>query len=193
MALITAIFCEGKTEKAYFEILRNRVFRIPGYVRICIEGERGQHFALVDRLVRFRADLAISEGVDESDIACWAVCDDDGMETSFAALSAYAAERRVSLAFSRPQFESYLLQHFEPSKETGKRELVEALESRMVEAGFAGRYDKADLSWLAEILIDRPKMVDIAIRNADLRDKQSSSPFFTVQELTKYLRSLRRE
>lgn len=52
--------------------------------------------------------------------------------------------------------------------------------------------DKSDLSWLEQTLIDKPKLVDIAIVNADQRTTQSAPLFLTVQELTKRLMELAR-
>ena len=102
MAAQILICCEGKTEKLYFDALRFRVFRIPGYIEISIEGEKGQHKALIDRTVERRAELASEQGLPEEEIECWAVCDDDGMSISYTSLCEYAEENSVNLAFSRP-------------------------------------------------------------------------------------------
>lgn len=186
------ICCEGKTEKLYFDALRFRVFRIPGYIEISIEGEKEQHKALIDRTVERRAELASEQGLPEEEIECWAVCDDDGMSISYTSLCEYAEENSVNLAFSRPQFEAYLLQHFEQSKETDQQALYDALKLYKNEYGYDGEYDKSDLSWLEQTLIDKPKLVDIAIVNADQRTTQSAPLFLTVQELTKRLMELAR-
>lgn len=113
MSRVMLICCEGKTEELYFKILRDRVYRIPGYIKIAIQGEKGQHKALVGRVVEARKELAESEQIGADEIECWAVCDDDGMKMQYGTLEAYAEKRGVHVAFSRPQFESYLLQHFE--------------------------------------------------------------------------------
>ena len=108
-----------------------------------------------------------------------------------AELLRYAEESGVNLAFSRPQFESYVLQHFEQSKETVQHKIIERIETHMAENGAVGGYEKADLKWLEGVLLDRPKLVDIAVTNADRRIRQSSSPFLTVQNLTRRLMELR--
>ncbi|WP_165173145.1 hypothetical protein [Adlercreutzia sp. ZJ242] len=69
------------------------------------------------------------------------------MSITFAELAKYAEEAGVFLAFSRPQFESYLLQHFEQSKETSRDALYEKIGSHMGSYG-DGKYNKADLQWL---------------------------------------------
>lgn len=186
------ICCEGKTEKEYFDILRLRVLRIPMYVRIRIEGEKGQHRSLIDCTSKLRKSIAMNEEIAEEDIECWAVCDDDKMAISFAELSRYAEGKNVNIAFSRPQFESYLIQHFEQSKETDQEALYSALGNHMRALGYEGDYDKADLSWLEKTLIDKPKLLDAAIINANQRTTQSSSPFLTVQHLVERLMELRR-
>ena len=61
MSRVMLICCEGKTEELYFKILRDRVYRIPGYIKIAIQGEKGQHKALVDRVVEARIALARSQ------------------------------------------------------------------------------------------------------------------------------------
>lgn len=193
MSRIMLVCCEGKTEELYFKILRDRIYRIPRYVKIDIQGEKGQHKALIDRVVQARIDLAESEQIDENEIECWAVCDDDGMAMQLSALEAYAEERCVRLAFSRPQFESYLLQHFEQTKTVKQAELYSRLTEIKNDRGSDGEYDKADLDWLEEALIDKPKLVEIAITNSEQRTRRTASPFLTVQELTKRFRALRSE
>lgn len=193
MSRVMLICCEGKTEELYFKILRDRVYRIPGYIKIAIQGEKGQHKALVDRVVEARKELAESEQIGVDEIECWAVCDDDGMKMQYGTLEAYAEERGVHVAFSRPQFESYLLQHFEQSKSIKQDELYGRLTAIKNDGGFDGEYDKSDLDWLEKTLIDKPKLVDVAITNSDQRSKRSASPFLTAQELTKRLRALRRD
>ena len=87
MAPVLLIYCEGKTEKLYFEILSKRIFRIPMYVRVDVYGEKGQHKALIDRVSAARLELANEEGLEEDEIECWAVCDDDNMPFTYKELS----------------------------------------------------------------------------------------------------------
>jgi hypothetical protein len=67
------------------------------------------------------------EGLNKSEIECWAVCDDDNMPYSYKEPIEHAEQNNVQLAFSRPQFESYLLQHFEKSKTIKKNDLFSDL------------------------------------------------------------------
>ena len=194
MAPVLLIYCEGKTEKLYFEILLKRIFRIPMYVRVDVYGEKGQHKALIDRVSAARLELANEEGLEEDGIECWAVCDDDTMPFTYKELLTYAEENDVNLAFSRPQFESYLLQHFEQSRAAKKRDLFDGL-SKYKEPVDGELYDdssKSDLDWLETLLLDKPKLVDMAITNSDQRGRQSEQPFLTVQNLTKRLKQLER-
>ena len=52
--------------------------------------------------------------------------------------------------------------------------------------------DKANLSWLEQMLIDKPKLVDVAVTNSDRRRNRVHSPFLTVQDLTKRLKEMKR-
>lgn len=131
----------------------------------------------------------------ESEIDCWAVCDDDGMRLSYAELLSYADEHGVRLGFSRPQFECFLLQHFEQSGETDISKVFSRLPVYRERAGGCGPYDessKSDLGWLADAIFEKPKLVDAAVVNADLRGRQSGDLFLTVQGLVKELGGLQR-
>ena len=125
MTRATLIYCEGKTEVEYFKILKTRIYRIPSFIKIEIQGEKGRHEALIDYAAKQREEFARIEDISIRDISCWAVCDDDGMNISYPSLEQYADSYDVNLAFSRPQFESYLLQHFEQSKITRQQELYD--------------------------------------------------------------------
>ena len=186
------VYCEGKTEEEYFNILLD-FHRPPGYVQVEVYGQKGQHLALVDNTVAKRGALCEELGFSEGEIECWAVCDEDQMPCSYIELRRYAEERGVHLAFSAPQFEMYLLQHFEQSGETSKDEVFRKLSEYRKKNGGKGDYDddtKTDLAWL-EFAIDRqPKIIRVAIVNAEIRGRTTKRPFFTVQELTKRILEL---
>ncbi|MDR3225076.1 MAG: RloB family protein [Clostridiales Family XIII bacterium] len=188
---VILICCEGKTEKQYFEMIAD-IFRVHTIKTIEIMGGRGQHRPLIDRTVDEREILAGKLDIGQNEISAWAVCDEDKMSCSFHELSQYAEARSVALAFSRPQFEAYLLQHFEQSKETRADKLYVKLSKRGAQFGLAGDYqdNKANLSWLNRAIFNDPHLVDIAIVNSDLRQKQSGNLFLTVQRLTEFLVSL---
>jgi hypothetical protein len=183
------ICCEGETEKSYLEIVRE-IYRGPYHLTVKIFSARGQHKALIDKTVNAREGLVGKYCLEQDEIRSWAVCDDDGMTLSFHELLSYAQERSVELAFSRPQFEAYLIQHFEQSKDINQKRLYEKLTKHGHVSGLKGRYEdnKADLRWLEQILLDKPKLIDTAIVNADLRTTQSDKLFLTVQELVKALK-----
>lgn len=183
------ICCEGKTEKEYFTILR-RLYRLPG-ARVVIRGEKGQHKALVDRTVSERMLFCEKNNVDTDDVECWAVCDDDGMSLSYAELLRYSEEHDIRLAFSRPQFEAFLLQHFEQSAEHDQRRLYAKLgEYATRYRGVTVEYEKSDLGWMADALDARPKLVEVAVTNANQRRKQSARVFLTVQDLVARMKEL---
>jgi hypothetical protein len=123
---IILICCEGKTEALYCEILA-RHFRLP-QARMRIIGGQGQHKVLVDRTVDERTKLISEVDLRDDEIMSWAVCDDDNMAISYKELHNYAQAKNVRLAFSRPQFEAFLLQHFEQSKETNREILFNRLD-----------------------------------------------------------------
>ena len=56
-----------------------------------------------------------------------------------------------------------------------------------------GDYDddtKADLGWMSDAIDRKPKIVDTAIVNSDIRSHTTKRPFLTVQELTKRIMEL---
>lgn len=141
------VYCEGKTEAAYFNILLD-FHRPPLYVDVDVQGQKGQHITLIK----------------------------------------YAEEHGVNLAFSAPQFESYLLQHFEQSGATDMDEVFERLTFYRNQNNGAGPYDdstKSDLDWMATAIDRKPKIVNTAVINSELREKTSKRPFLTVHNLTR--------
>lgn len=110
---------------------------------------------------------------------------------SYTELQQYAEEKDARLAFSRPQFEAYLLQHFEQSAVHDQKQLYSEL-SRYASEHLhdAVSYEKANLDWQKDLIDIRPKLVDIAITNADQHAKQSGRVFLTVQQLVKRMREL---
>jgi len=186
---IILICCEGKTEKSYFSILRE-VYRGSRRLEVEILGEKGQHKALIDKTVESRKELLKKYSLELDEISSWAVCDDDGMQLSFHQLQKYAQKSAVGLAFSRPQFEAYLIQHFERSKCVDQRVLYEKLTAYANSYGLEGNYEdnKADLRWLEIAVFNTPKMLDTAVLNAELRKSSNEKLFLTVQDLVKELR-----
>lgn len=183
------ICCEGKTEREYFLILR-RLYRISA-AQVSIIGEKGQHKILIDRTIEERDRLCEDMCIDQDEVECWAVCDDDSMPFPYAELKDYAEKREVKLAFSRPQFEAYLLQHFEQSSLYDQEGLYERLSDFASSVADQNeKYDKADLKWLGALIDAKPKLVDTALVNANQRTKQSRRVFLTVQNLVRRMKEL---
>jgi len=150
--------------------------------------------ALIDRTIEEREQFCDTQGFRPDEVECWAVCDDDNMPWSYKELLDYAEKNSVHLAFSRPQFEAYLLQHFEQSGAPHQKNLYEKLGAYKV--GFDGTgYDastKGDLEWLREAIDRKPSIVDTAIVNSNQRRKRSGKVFLTVQTLVEWMRKYKR-
>lgn len=117
------------------------------------------------------------------------------MTCSYTELKRYADERSVNLAFSAPQFEMYLLQHFEQSGETDKHEVFRKLSEYRKLYGGEGDYDddtKADLGWMAAAIDRQPKIIKAVMVNSEIRSRTTKRPFLTVQNLTKRIMELAR-
>ena len=176
------ILCEGTTERLYFEsvIQHKRVSRV---LDVQVFGKQGQHKNLIKRCASLRKATAKELKLSEDEIEVWAVCDKDAMRITYQTLQAYANERNVKLAFSDPQFETYLIQHFEFKKTKNKRFTLTA----ELEAHLGNKYDKGNLEWIDEMIDEDPAKLDFAVTNADKLKNHAKPPFLTVQKLTKRL------
>ncbi len=185
------IVCEGTTESEYFTILQ-RQFRLPTWIKVFPElGDHktlGQHAKLIQAAAEKRQDWAKNLD-DDAAIEVWAVCDRDDFRDSFIKLRDLARESAVELAFSDPQFENYLLQHFSANRSDSRGRIVEKELSDKI--GLL--YKKTDLSWLNDMIDRRHSIVTEAIRNADHFTKHNKKPFFTVQNLVRRLLQLQNE
>ena len=184
------ICSEGKTEKIFFNIIANN-YDIKSRMPVWIEGEKGQLKTLIDYTVAERKKIAKKYNIRQQNIEAWAVCDDDRRKTSYSELCGYSKDRDVNLAYSRPQFESYLLQHFEQSKDK-KRETIFKKLSHIAKANGSNEgYRKNSLEWLENLVSQDDRTIDIGIVNANMRQKRNEIPFFTVQNLTERLKKLK--
>ncbi|MDR1495984.1 MAG: RloB family protein [Clostridiales Family XIII bacterium] len=189
---IILICCEGKvTEKLYFEIIQN-TFRVAN-ISIHIFPKAGQHYHLIDKSFDTKREFAEEFGFELDDIEVWAVCDRDNLKDSFTKLKDYAEQHGVDLAFSDPQFENYLLQHFGSPNNCHKRgfELEQELTATLLNHGVGVAYDKSNLRWLAVMIDQKPRLVEEAIRHADAYSVHSKQPFFTIQRLIERILSFR--
>ena len=189
------IVCEGGTEALYFSILKKR-FRLPTYIKIIPDVEKGeysrtgQHEKLILRTEEYKHKCKTEyEIIDDSLIEAWAVCDRDNYKDSFTKLNEFAGEHGVNLAFSDPQFENFLLQHFSQNKSSSfggevERELSNCILDKKPHFGL---YRKNDLSWLDEMIDEKHGIVKMAIKNASIFSNHTRKPFFTVQKLVKRL------
>lgn len=178
------ICCEGRTEERYFTILRD-IFRIDG-INVEIMSDAGQHKKLIDACVSRKVEfggLGLFENTD--DIEVWAVCDRDAYPDSFTRLESYSRSKGVKLAFSDPQFENFILQHFGSPNSTKSRgrEVEAEVTSAILGAGKETVYSKVDLDWLRDMIDCRPKIVKEAIINAEVFSNHTKQPFFTVHKL----------
>ena len=181
------ILCEGTTEKIYFDsVIRNK--RVAKVLSVEVLGRQGQHKALVKRCVERRRTLAKELEIGEEDIETWAVCDQDNLKIGYQKLLRYANKYCVMLAFSNPQFETYLVQHFEYKRITAKRECLEKALSEYLGI----EYDKTDLNWFDKMIDEEPAKIKQAIANSDKLNNHSKPPFLTVQKLTARLLELSR-
>ena len=155
------ILCEGVTEKLYFDsIIQNK--HIAKVLSVEVLGKQGQHKALIKKCIEKRKALAKELGIDEEDIEVWAVCDQDNLRSGYQNLSRYAKKNNIELAFSSPQFETYLVQHFEYKKITTKREQLEADLSEYL----GTTYNKIDLEWFDKMIDEEPAILERAIQNS---------------------------
>ena len=123
------------------------------------------------------------------------VCDRDNYKDSYTKLKRYADDRNVLLAFSDPQFENYLLQHFTVNNSTNRKTAVEEELTTYILARNPdyGPYQKGNLDWLDEMIDEKHAIVGMAIKNASTFSNHTRQPFFTVQKLTNRLIGLVRK
>lgn len=189
------LVCEGKTESIYFHILQ-RAFRLPTWIKILPEDIKtahrslGQHEALFKKAAEKRTEY--KDLLDIEEIETWAVCDRDKYEDSFTKLQEVASALNINLAFSDPQFENFLLQHFSANKSKSSGKTVEDELTQIISKTCAGYslYKKTDLSWLEEMIDKKHSTIDFAIRSANIYSNHTKQPFFTVQKLVERLLDL---
>ena len=176
------ILCEGTTERLYFEsVIQHR--RVSRVLDVQVFGKQGQHKALIKKCSSLRKATAKELKLSEDEIEVWAVCDRDVIKITYRVLQTFANAKNVKLAFSDPQFETYLIQHFEFKKTKNKRATL----ITELEAYLSDKYDKGDLSWIDKLIDEDPARLDFAITNADKLKNHAKPPFLTVQKLTKRL------
>ncbi len=190
------ICCEGNTEAAYFSILKKR-FRLPTFIKVIPDSDTeycrlGQHEHLIDMSNKKRMEYADEFSIQPKHIEVWAVCDRDNYKDSFTKLDNYATSQDVLLAFSDPQFENYLLQHFSLNKSTNKKAALETELSNLILSAKPqyAPYCKGNLDWLDEMLDEKHSIVNIAVKNANVFSNHTKQPFFTVQKLVERLLSI---
>ena len=179
------IFCEGETERNYFEILK-RVYRLPSNVIIDRKPCLGRELSMIDEIVKRSHEYCSDMDIvyDLADV--WAVCDDDNSTVGYIKLRNYACSKGIHLAYSSPQFENFLEQHLERSKSKLKGNDIEReLSDILKRYGINDKYNKPDLGWLEKLLKDKPSLVKVAIANADIRSNHKKQPFFTIHKLVK--------
>ena len=182
------ILCEGQTEASYFKSLINNK-RIRG-VEIEVLKNQGQHRALINKCVRARKDYSKDYEEDEGNIEVWAVCDQDKRKFDYQDLLRYAEEKNVKLAFSKPQFETYLVQHFEFKNINKSKKSLEEYLSVHTMRHYGTKYSKSNLFWLNKMMDETPQKIKEAIGNSNNFSNHTKVPFLTVQHLTERLLEL---
>jgi len=136
--------------------------------------------------------MITAEHIAEDDIEVWAMCDRDSFKGKYSDLKKYADTNNVRLAFSSPQFESFIIQLFVEFKRDykGKKlegELSKYLKRTILRDGrvLGNSYNKTDLKWVSKLLDEKPSMLNAAIKNANKSNNQTKEPFLTVQDLIK--------
>lgn len=183
---LVLICCEGGTEKKYFDIVV-KARHISRAIVPPAKAFNQQHRQLIDRCVKERNKISQSRDIPEDEIEVWAVFDKDHWRNGFTELDQYAAEKHVRLAYSDPQFETYLLQHFSADASRVSGEALETRLSEIMENAGYGEYEKGNLKWLETLLDERPRTLENAITNSRVRRRRNQSPFLTVQLLTERL------
>lgn len=177
------ICCEGQTEKAFFDLIIN-IRRINSAVVLPSQSFGSQHTQLIDICTKERTRVSLRNDISEDEVEVWAVFDKDQWRDGFTALEQYARSNSVQLAYSDPQFETYLLQHIQADGFRGSgAELEDYLSDILSTAGY-GEYIKGDIKWLAELLDGRPRVLEAAIVNSNIRNRRNRTPFLTVHKLT---------
>lgn len=176
------ILCEGATEQLYFKSIIHHK-RISRVLEVQVFSKQGQHKTLIKKCASLRKKKAEELELSENEIEVWAVCDRDARRLAYQALFNYAKAWNVKLAFSDPQFETYLIQHFELKKTKNKRSaLIAELETYLT-----NKYQKSDLSWIDKMIDEDPAKLDFAISNSNQLSNHTKTPFLTVQHLTERL------
>ena len=182
------ICCEGKeTEPQYFDMVAN-LFRVAVRVNVKIFGNRGQHIKLVDSAVQLRLQIISQDGLADDEIEAWAVCDHDEMHVTISELEAYAIKNNVKLAFTNPNFEVFLLQHFTRSATNASNtELRKLISAEMKARKIASGYSKNDLTHFRTIISNDPQLVHDAVSNSKHMEDRDNTPYTTVHLLVNRL------
>lgn len=185
------ICCEGQTEENYFTIVKT-IRRITS-VQITVESFDGKsNTSLIDICVQKRQEMSQLYDMAEDEVEVWAVFDKDGYSGTFTQLEQYADTKAVKLAYSDPQFETYLLQHLsQDASSLSGRQLEDRLTTQINQfintplGSSYGAYSKPNLDWLEYLLDQRPSTtLEMAITNSRIRDNRTRTPFLTVHNLT---------
>ena len=172
---ILLIGCEGKTERLYYDIVA-RLYNMSNRVKTF--EEVGELKGVIDFCCDKKKEIAKKLDIEESEIEAWAVCDDDGRKIKYNELLKYAQEHNVKLAYSRPQFEYYLIQHFEQSSEYRRSEIFKILRRNIL------NYNKGTIGNFEEITILKPVVIEVAISNSRIRSRKTDKVFITAHALT---------
>jgi hypothetical protein len=182
------IVCEGKvTEVIYFEGVRI-TRRIPTS-RVVVHSAAGRPKQIVDEAVRLRKQndaLNRSQGLEVADTV-WAVFDKDD-HPLIPEAKQKAKKNNIGLAFSNPNFELFLLSHFEQLNREENRDVVTRLLRKHI-PDYKKSFDYEELE-MHQRYLEAKKRLDIVNRRSTVVAGIERAPFCCVHHLVDFLRSL---
>ena len=164
-----AVFCEGESEQAYFEMLKQKYHASNVRTeRITIKALHLNGLALLKKAKARRDALQRSKLVEQA----YVVFDRDALrEADLLACAKYAKQEALTIIFSSVNFEVWILMHFEPvRRHYTAAELVRVLSG---ERYFNLEYQQFKGSDYTDYLVDRVRMAELHAEN--LRITQSGA------------------
>lgn len=149
------IYCEGETEKIYFDLLKQR-YRLPN-VKVKTKGSVGQSLVLVNYTIDSLNKLSKKDRSTVEKVLVVFDKDDDSWDVIDQAM-VLAKDNNIQVCFSNECFEVWLLAHFEEISKT-KKWSREALYDKLSRELEIDSYDdvKANKTMIQRIFINSDK------------------------------------
>jgi len=181
------IVCEGDvTEKIYFHGVRiqRRVQRARMELHLAV----GVPMTVVHRAIEVKEMNARRNKLDNIDLSedVWAVFDRDDFDRIPEAM-ALAKANGIKVAFSNPNFELFLLLHFQEFNREEHRDVVVRLLRRHIR-GYDKSYDY-DALGLHDLYVSAKKRAKTINERSRLRSGIPSPPYTSIERLIDYLRA----